>query len=57
MEVSKELKEKALSVAKTQKLEAVWVNNKNEIFTSENLASLSVKGKKEDFAKVVANAK
>jgi hypothetical protein len=57
MQATKAIKEKAVEIAEKQKLDAIWVNKGGEFFTSENLASLSVKGKKEDFTKVNIGAK
>jgi hypothetical protein len=54
MTVTKEQKDKALEIAKKQKLEAVWVNAKGEFFTTENYAMLSVGNKKDKIAKVTA---
>jgi 23S rRNA pseudoU1915 N3-methylase RlmH len=52
MNVTKEQKAKALEIAKAQKVKAVWVNEKGEYFTSEDLASLSVKGKKDKYQEI-----
>jgi hypothetical protein len=57
MQVTKEQKAKAAEIAKAQKIKAVWVNEKGEFFTAEDLASLSVDGKKEKFAKIDTTAK
>ncbi|MDR0829648.1 MAG: hypothetical protein LBN95_06015 [Prevotellaceae bacterium] len=52
MTATKEQKEKALEIAKKQKINAVWVNEKGEFFTTENYAMLSVGNKKDKVAKI-----
>lgn len=55
MQVTKAIKEKAAAVAKQHKLTEIYVNNKGEFFSAENAASISVNGKKEDFARIAVN--
>ena len=57
MQVTKEQKTKAAELAKKHKVSVLWVNKKGEFFTTENSASLSVNGKKDDFAKINITAK
>jgi hypothetical protein len=57
MQVTKVMKEKTVEIAKEQKANVLWVNKSGEFFTTENMASLSVKGKKEEYAKIDLTAK
>jgi 23S rRNA pseudoU1915 N3-methylase RlmH len=52
MNVTKEQKAMAIEIAKAQKVKSVWINEKGEYFTSEDLASLSVKGKKDKYQEI-----
>lgn len=54
MEIKKEVRELALQAAMDNNLPCAYVNDKGEVFTSENLASLSVGGKAEKFTAVNA---
>jgi hypothetical protein len=57
MQVTKVQKQKAAEIAKAQKITTVWVNASGEFFTTDNLASLSVAGEKDKYAKIDLNAK
>jgi hypothetical protein len=57
MNVTKEIREKAAKTAKEHGLSEIWMNKGGEFFTSENLASLSVKGKKEEYAQIDVTVK
>jgi hypothetical protein len=57
MNVTKEIKEKAAKIAGEHGLSEMWVNKGGEFFTSENQASLSVKGEKEKYAKIDVTAR
>lgn len=57
MQVTKVIKEKAAEVANAQKASVLWVNKNGEFFTTENMAALSVKGKKEEYAQIDVVAK
>lgn len=45
----------AAKIAARHSLKEVYVNKSGEFFTNENTASLSVGGKKDDFAKISIN--
>jgi hypothetical protein len=50
MEILQQTRELALKAAKDNNLTKVYVNDQGEVFTSKNLASLSVGGKENRFA-------
>jgi hypothetical protein len=53
MKVTKKHKEEAAKIyASNTSINALWVNKNGEFFTTNNLASLSVKGKKSDYAPI-----
>jgi len=49
MKATKKQIEKGKSLAKSLKIDIVYVNDKGEYFTNENLAQLSVKGDKQRY--------
>lgn len=53
MNITKELREKSQSVIKELDLKEVFVNEKGEFFSQENLAGLSVKGDKKKYEKIL----
>ena len=57
MQVTKEHREKAAELAAKNKVNTLYVNKKGEFFTSENLASISVNGKNNNYAKIEINEK
>jgi hypothetical protein len=57
MQVTKVMKEKAVELGKKVKTNVLYVNKNSEFFTSENAASLSVSGKKDNYAKIDLTAK
>ncbi|MDC9722370.1 MAG: hypothetical protein PSN34_06305 [Urechidicola sp.] len=53
MKILKEHKESAVKIFEANdSLDSLFVNKKGEFFTNENLASVSVKGVKKDFARI-----
>jgi hypothetical protein len=49
IQLSKEQKKKAAEIARKHKVDTVFVNDKNEYFTQQNLVELSVNGDKEKY--------
>lgn len=52
MKISEEIKNKGQKFAEQMKVSVLYVNEKGEFFSSENLAQLSVKGDKKKYEKL-----
>lgn len=52
MKISEETKQRGEELASDLKVGVLYVNDKNEFFTSENLAALSVSGNKTKYQKL-----
>ena len=52
MKISEEIRNKGQELAEQMKVSVLYVNEKGEFFSSENLAQLSVKGDKKKYEKL-----
>ena len=52
LNISEKKKQEAEKIAKKLNVKTLFVNNKNEFFTSENLASVSVDNDKDKYGKI-----
>ncbi len=52
LKITDKTRQKGLKIAQKNNLNVVYVNDKGEFFSTENLAALSVKGDKEKYTKI-----